>query len=59
MAPIDFRHYRFLRQEPPQMALIPFEEDADPPPLENRYRVPAALCAIAALGLVVVLALAS
>ena len=54
MTPIDFRHYRFLRQEPPQLKVIPWEDDG-PPPLENQFRVPAALCAIAMTGLSLVL----
>ena len=46
MTPIDYRHYRFLRREPPQLKFIPFEDE--PPPLENRYRTVALLFAIAA-----------
>ena len=45
MTPIDYRHYRFLRREPPQLKFIPFEDE--PPPLENRYRTVALLFAIA------------
>lgn len=48
MQPIDYRHYRFLRREPPQLKFIPFEDE--PPPLENQFRVPAILCAIAMAG---------
>ena len=54
MSPIDYRHYRFLRREPPEMKFIPFEEEG-PPPLENQFRVPAILCAIAASAFVVLL----
>ena len=53
MAPIDFRHYQFLRREPPQLKAIPWEDER--PPLENRFRVPAALCALAMAGFSLVL----
>lgn len=57
MEPIDWKQFRFSRREPPEMKFIPWADD-DPPPLENRYRLPALLFAIAAGGLSLLLFLA-
>ena len=56
--PINWNHYRFLRKEPEELRDIPFAEELEPPPLENRYRVVAYLLALATISLVTLAALA-
>lgn len=54
--PTNWNHYRFLRKEPEELRIIPFEEE--PPPLENRYRLTAYLLALTVVSLITLAALA-
>lgn len=50
MQEYKYEHRHFLRKEPPQLKLLPFEEENDPPPLKSR------LSLLAIMGVVSVVA---